>query len=187
MHLESPVKCPENPDIDALSPFLRNDYCDHCAQFYEDAFRANWHQIYFVVFSFIRRFNRRDHGLNHRDPVMAMLASEIWLYNIGRLLERNPGCRITPELADDARRRELLPKCNAYSLAQYLGLPPQTVRRKVQALVDLGWVVRSEKGELSVTVAYETEVMPECSVETMRDFISSARMALAMLGFNSQR
>lgn len=187
MQFESPLKCPKNPELDALSPFLRNTYCEHCAQFDDESFIDNWHQIYFVVFSFICRFNRRDQGLNQRDPVMAMVASEIWLHNIGRLLERNPGCRITPALNDDSKRRELLPKCNSYSLAQYLGLPPQTVRRKVQALVDLGWVMRSDKGELSATAAYEAEVMPECNLETMRDFISSARTVLMMVGIKSDR
>lgn len=40
---------------------------------------------------------------------------------------------------------------NAYSLAAYTGMPRETVRRKVAALIARGWIERDERGDLHPT------------------------------------
>lgn len=43
------------------------------------------------------------------------------------------------------------PSVNAYSIAQYSGIPRETVRRKVARLVNNGWLTSDAKGNLSPT------------------------------------
>jgi transposase-like protein len=45
---------------------------------------------------------------------------------------------------------QMLP-CNAYSISQTWGLPRETVRRRVAALVKRGWLRRDERADLFVT------------------------------------
>lgn len=179
------MKCPKNTEREMLSSFLHGGYCHECASFDERRFLDNWHPPFYLVFNFIRRFNYRDFR-QLGDPVLAMIASEIWLYNIGRLLEREMPEGISRRLADEQTRLTILPKCNAHSLAQYFDLPYQTVRRKVNALIDKGMIARGENGELSVTAACEAAFMPEQNLETMREFVSTARCVLSMLDIATQ-
>lgn len=43
------------------------------------------------------------------------------------------------------------PSVNAYSIAQYAGIPRETVRRKVAALIREGWVSKDAGGNLMAT------------------------------------
>lgn len=105
-------------------------------------FAGNWHVPFLVVFGFLRRFSLREFHIVDGDPLIAMVASEIWLYNITRTLLRDGGLD-TEDFQHDSARRERFARCNAYSISQYLGVPPETVRRKVKALIDRGWVDNS--------------------------------------------
>ncbi|MEY2633347.1 MAG: hypothetical protein RIR00_2001 [Pseudomonadota bacterium] len=171
------LKCSEQ---DPLKAALRGAYCGQCGQFDEAAFLENWHPSFFLVFNFIRRFNHRDFN-KLGDPILSMIASEIWLFNISRLLQRDGPENITRRLSEENERRRLLPKCNTYSLAQFFDLPYQTVRRKVKILIDRGMVAKNAQGELSVTAACEASFTPEFNLETMREFISTARCVFSLL------
>ena len=99
---------------------------------------------------------------------MSLIGSEIWLYNIGRFAERT-GCARLSERLDSAERGTVVPRCNAYSIAQALGLPHETVRRKIAKLQSLGWVERSERGQLHVTRRWEDEVLSQLAATTTAD------------------
>jgi hypothetical protein len=163
---------------------LRGRYCDACGMFDESIYKANWHPIYFVVFSFIHRFMSRNLQETGMDYLTNKIASEIWIYNFSHTLKAHEYADIADHLENDAGRSHILKKCNAYSIAQYLGVPHQTVRRKVQFLIDKGWVVRSSDGLLSISAACEAEFKPEFNIETVRDFIASARAVMSMLEVN---
>lgn len=160
---------------------LRGGYCAICAGFDEARYQQDWHPIYFLVFGFIHRFMRRNLAKSGTDYVTNKIASEIWLYNIGQTLLNRDYPEIADSLEDEVLREGLLKKCNAYSLSQYLDIPHETVRRKVQLLIDNGWVSRDEDGALSITAACEAEFKPDFNLETMRDFVSTARAVMAML------
>ncbi|MEY4593233.1 MAG: hypothetical protein RIR18_2128 [Pseudomonadota bacterium] len=166
---------------DPLEPFLRDGYCEKCGQFDEQAYLQNWHQIYYVSFGFICNHNLRQLKMFEGDAIAAMLASEIWRFNIGKLLEKQRE-NLTEDLAQPETRRRLLPKCNTYSLSQYLGIPSQTASRKIKKLIDCGWVERSPKGELSITADCEEAFKPEFNLETIRNFLSASKFVISKLG-----
>ncbi|OYW53095.1 MAG: hypothetical protein B7Y80_17780 [Hyphomicrobium sp. 32-62-53] len=49
---------------------------------------------------------------------------------------------------------------NAYSTSQFIKMPRETVRRKVQNLVDRGWVERCEDGSLRATRKASVDLLP---------------------------
>lgn len=68
---------------------------------------------------------------------------------------------------------------NARSISDYSGIPRETVRRKVQELMDLGWVERDDSGYLRATTKVRTDLAPltEASfkyIVTMAKTLSSA-------------
>jgi len=60
---------------------------------------------------------------------------------------------------------------NAHSVAEYTGIPRETVRRKVAALIERGWVERSENGDLRTTmrVAEDLQHGTEATLDYCRD------------------
>lgn len=181
---EMKQNCPCGNEWDVMAAPLQGRYCRACGEFDEARFMASWHPPYFVVFSFIHRFMRRNLAQSGMDYLTNKIASEIWLYNFGQTLQDTEYQQIAHLLGDETSRHETLKKCNTHSLAQYLGIPHQTARRKVQALIERGWVVRSPEGLLSISAACEEEFKPEFILETFRDFISTARATMAVMGLD---
>ena len=167
----------------ALRYVVTGGYSPTNAKFDEVAYEKNWHIPFLIVFGFLRRYSLREFHLVHGDPMIAMVASEIWLYNVSRTLVRDGGVN-SMELLEDEVRRKRLPRCNAYSISQYLGVPSQTVRRKVQRLIEMGWVEKSDTGQLMTTKACEDEFNTYSDTETMRDFISTARTLFTEMGLD---
>lgn len=81
-----------------------------------------------------------------RDILLPILLGEIALHNIGAL-EHGHG------EAGASRRRRALRPCNTYSIAAATDLPRETVRRKVNRLIERGWIERKDNGHLFVTAA----------------------------------
>ena len=134
-------------------------------QFDERAYQGNWQQPFLLLYAFLNRYSRREFELVG-NPLLSMVLAEIWLFN------RNLAAR-------GANSRPQ--KCNAYYVALKLGLPAQTVGRKVKTLMQMGWVEKSPGGRLSVTRACEQAFHAACSLETMRDFVATAGQVLALL------
>src|ERR1035437_8490087 len=55
------------------------------------------------------------------------------------------------KLDDVNEHPRLLRPCNALSISDATGIPRETVRRKVNALIKKGWVQQNERGHLYLT------------------------------------
>lgn len=144
---------------------------------------GRWHTDFLIVLGFLQRHLVRELKIVDGDPVLGMVISEIWLYNITRTLARDGEIPAPTALSDETRRNRFA-TCNTYSVAQSLGVPPQTVRRKVQILIDKGWVEKTPKGQLLVTATCEEAFHTHTTLETMRDFVSSARTLFGHMGLD---
>lgn len=58
--------------------------------------------------------------------------------------------------SDDLRSGEI----NVQSIANYSGIPRETVRRKLGVLIDKGWVVRDERGYITATDKAKRDLEP---------------------------
>lgn len=176
---KSMTKCNQPEEIRS---FLFDGYCQSCSEFDKAKFLDNWHPSLFIAYSFLGRRMKSLYRTFAGDLVMAMVMSEIWQYNLGRYFDRSGAEGATKILNNPVARQAVLPPCNAYSISQVLGVPSETVRRKVFKLVELGWVKRGNDGELISTEMCEAHFSPEYTIEFMHEFISTARHIVGMLG-----
>lgn len=70
---------------------------------------------------------------------------------------------------------------NTRSIADFSGIPRETVRRKVQDLVDLGWVERDDSGYLKATRKAASDLAPLSEIS----FQYIARMAATLVAAKS--
>ena len=108
-----------------------------------------------------------------RDIVLPILLGEIALHNIGS--KQNGGapdmpCHLEGETA-------ALRPCNAYSIASAINLPRETVRRKVERLIELGWVSKRGNGHLYITPAAHQHFAPLLYHDCLSDLIGMADAA----------
>lgn len=165
---------------DDVRCFLHGRYCQRCARFDENRFLENRYAPVFILSSLLGKYVKMFYQVFDRDLVMALVMCEIWHYNFSRYFDRNGQENNTAALNDPVRRRQLLPPCNAYSISQVLGVPNETVRRKIRKLVEHGWV-ENDNGELIASIKLDQFFCPSHTIETMREFVSAARHILAML------
>ena len=177
MQNSRPLRCSQPDEVRC---FIHGGYCRICAGFNEESFAANWHPPTFVLQSLLGKYIKNLYQTFDRDLVMALVMCEIWEYNLGRYFDRYGPEDATTKLNNPEARRALLPPCNTYSISQVLGVPNETVRRKVKKLVKLGWV-QNGTGELVATQAGEAYLCPDSNIEMMRESVSAVRHLLTML------
>ncbi|MBS1196956.1 MAG: hypothetical protein H6R18_741 [Proteobacteria bacterium] len=177
MQDSKPALCPKP---DGVLDFVHGGHCRICARFDEQAFLENRHAALFVFQSMLGNYVKMLYKAFDRDLIMALVMCEIWQYNFGRYFARYGHENATEILGDPVNRDQLLPPCNTYSISQVLGVPNETVRRKVKKLVARGWV-NNGNGELVASKVIEEFFAPSLSLEAMRDFVSAARHVLAIL------
>lgn len=68
---------------------------------------------------------------------------------------------------------------NVQSIANFSGLPRETVRRKLSALLEKGWVVRDEKGYIRATEKAKRDLEP--LTRTSLVYLSAMRAILTKL------
>ncbi len=104
------------------------------------------HLISGFTVSMMRNLYRQFDG----DMVQIIVLGEISLRNVDQFFRK--GGRDVPEklLDDDQKRGQLLRPCNVLSIAEATGIPRETVRRKVEQLIDKGWLYRDARKHLIV-------------------------------------
>lgn len=65
-----------------------------------------------------------------------------------------------PEFLEGRRAAPVSRRINAQSIADYTGMPRETVRRKINWLIDRGWVKKNDDGLLEVTCNATVDLAP---------------------------
>jgi hypothetical protein len=110
------------------------------------------------------------------DIIQAMVLGAIAHHNVA-LLSRQQAFdgiqikKIIRELGEEA----VLAPCNAFSIGQATGIPRETVRRKITALIDKGWVKRDAKGQLFITDLPAIQFR-QFNFELINEFLDTARL-----------
>jgi hypothetical protein len=115
------------------------------------------------------------------DLVSVIILGEIGHHNTTRshAPARTPGrSRASAKAATPGA--PLLP-CNAFSLSQATGIPRETVRRKIAALVRRGWVRQNARGEVFVTPAAAAHFTPDFNRVTLNRLLTLADELRALL------
>lgn len=163
------------------SPFLIHDGYPGSSRFDEKAFLENWHPAFFMTTSFLLQYARKQYRYFEGDLVMALVMWEIWQYNVSRFLDRSDILGATTLLQEPESRRQSLSHCNTHSISQSLGIPNETVRRKINKLVERGWIERGKKGEIISTLAFEKCLEADQMLDFMRNFLNVGIHTLSMI------
>lgn len=106
------------------------------------------HRVSLAMSKFTLPLLRAIYSKFQGDLVMAIVLGEIATHNVGAWLSSKGN---DPHALDDVQSHErILRPCNALSISDATGIPRETVRRKVDALIERGWIYRSENGHLFV-------------------------------------
>ena len=102
----------------------------------------------FAMSGFTLPLLRSIYSVFKGDIVMAMVLGEIATHNVGAWLLTKGNDAIA--LDDIDAHAKVLRPCNALSISDATDIPRETVRRKVELLIEKGWIYRSESGHLFV-------------------------------------
>lgn len=117
------------------------------------------------------------------DLVEAIVLGEIAHHNLSSLVTR---ARSPLELSEALRSagdrlQDLLLPTNSFSIAQAVGIPRETVRRKVTRLARRGWIVKDAAGNLFVAPA-AGRAFADFHAERLIDLLRAARSIEMLLG-----
>lgn len=80
------------------------------------------------------------------------------------------------EFREGKRAAGISRRINAQSIAEYTGIPRETVRRKINGLIDRGWVKKNDQGMLELTLEATVDLAP--ATQTTFDYFVSLGNAL---------
>ena len=114
------------------------------------------------------------------DMVQMMILGEISLHNVAQFF-RQGGADVPEKLLDDMQRRDqLMQSCNALSISEATGIPRETVRRKVDQLLEKGWLYRDEHKRLMVRQGVSTGFARR-NAETTQEILALAAKLQTLL------
>ncbi|MBP9714485.1 MAG: hypothetical protein KBD60_12485 [Sterolibacterium sp.] len=115
-------------------------------------FEQNFYRVSYLLSRFTVPYMRSVYREFDGDVLLNIVIGEIGTRNLGQFYEanRNSGT-FESRLGDISEHQRLLRPCNALSISDATGIPRETVRRKVNALIQRGWVSQNERGHLYLT------------------------------------
>ena len=85
------------------------------------------------------------------DMVEMLVLGEIGTHNVSQFFNKYPSTMPEQWLDDESRRYHFMRPCNALSISDATGIPRETVRRKVNQLIQKGWLYRDGHNNLILT------------------------------------
>ena len=100
---------------------------------------------------FLRHLNRLYREFDG-DLILPIVLGEIAHHNVVKFYSRDGNCMEVREKAGEYQDRiKHLEPTNAYSISQATGIPRETVRRKIEKLIEKKWVSKNSRGEVAIT------------------------------------
>ena len=152
------------------------------AKIEDEAFDRHYPLLTYEAGAFMMEHLRMMYRRFDGDIVMAMVLGEIGHRNASVFMRE-----LLPASGKDAKAliessgyRDNMPPCNALSIAEASGIPRETVRRKIDKLVQLGWVERDTRSGLRVTrrVGSDFRDFDRRTVEGLMDLAARVRRTL---------
>jgi hypothetical protein len=133
-----------------------------------------------VVNMFIVRHLVRTYRAFDGDLLEAIVLGEIAHHNVSaRLNKLTEALRHQAEPLPESWGRPRYLPTNAFSIAQATGIPRQTVRRKIRALIERGWLLETADGLVVSPVPFEH--FREFNLELANDLLPTLNTVLRLL------
>jgi hypothetical protein len=86
------------------------------------------------------------------DLITPIILGEIAHHNISKFYHLEGGClKPRGDAPASAERLKHQEATNAFSISESTGIPRETVRRKIEKMVEKGWLKKGSKGEVTIT------------------------------------
>ena len=130
-----------------------------------DGYHSHADEISLVMGRFFLRYLNALYREFDGDLLLPIVLGEIGHHNVCRFYTANPKREASP-IPDwsKATSWKKLEPCNAFSLSAATGIPRETVRRKIDALVRRRWVRRNRRGEVFIRPAASAHFQPGFNV-----------------------
>lgn len=117
-----------------------------------DWYEVNRNQIAVIMGIFFLRYLNFIYSEFEGDFVLCMVLGEIANHNISGFYSKQGSCvEIQKKWKKYPGREKHLKPTNAFSISEATGIPRETVRRKIEKLRKLGWIVKSHKGDVHIS------------------------------------
>lgn len=138
-------------------------------------FEQNYYRVAYLFSLFTVPYMRNIYREFGGDMLLNIVVGEIGTRNVSQFfqsasLDTTKHSSYYEAMLDEVDENpRLLRPCNALSISDATGIPRETVRRKVNALIKMGWVQQNEKGHLYLTskVAKHFERFLLSSIESL--------------------
>lgn len=143
-----------------------------------EAFEANQSEILLRMGEFFLAYLKRLRYAFDDDITMAIVLGEIGHHNATGYYCPQQGLRrdLGPE-----ERIASMPCCNAHSISESTGIPRETVRRKIEALIARGWIEKVERKGVRITPACVEHFATSFNVPTLAELLITARIISGVL------
>lgn len=147
-------------------------------------YQANRARISLALSEFTVPLLSRIYHAFDGDMVAALVLGEIAQRNVEAWLAEHENAE--DHLQDPARREALMRPCNALSIAEACGLPRETVRRKIVAFIERGYVYRSKDGFLFLTSTVGND-FEDMTARLVEELLATARRLESLLAHRPTR
>ncbi len=115
-------------------------------------FNQHFYRVSYLLSRFTVPYMRSVYREFDGDVLLNIVIGEIGTRNLGQFYEASHNSENFESRLDDVNEHQrVLRPCNALSISDATGIPRETVRRKVNALIQRGWVSQNERGHLYLT------------------------------------
>lgn len=149
-----------------------NSHPDPTLPFAIEAFEANQSEILLRMGEFFLSYLKRLRQAFNDDITTAIVLGEIGHHNAAGYYCPRKGLR--RDMSSEERIASM-PCCNAHSLSESTGIPRETVRRKIDALVSRGWIEKVEGRGMRITPACVEHFATSFNVPTLAGLLDTAR------------
>lgn len=109
------------------------------------------------------------------DLLMPIVLGEIAHHNIVKFYSQNGNCKaVKDKIGNPVDRLKNLEPTNAYSISEAIGIPRETVRRKIDKLVKKGWLIKNTKGEVTISETVGEHFMKDFNKELLSEFLEAS-------------
>ena len=150
----------------------------------EERYQKHAIAITIVMASFHLRHLSRLHREFDGDLIMPIILGEIGHYNATRFFSSDGYARNPEDIPIDLESHPLLKPCNAFSISEATGIPRETVRRKVEKLIAMGWLRRDSCGHLFITDKPRKHFVPEFNFESLKELLYASERVRHILNID---
>ena len=109
------------------------------------------------------------------DLLVPIILGEIAHHNISKFYYLEGGCmKPRSEAPTGDERLKHQDHTNAYSISEATGIPRETVRRKINKLVEKGWLEKGSKGEITITALVRDHFTDDFNKKLLTELLTTS-------------